>query len=321
MNFLIDIIIPAYNAEMHIVRTLNSIPKDIDVNIIIVDDGSVDKTKDVVNEYIKRNKCNINYVYQENKGEAGARNTGIEKSKAKYILFLDSDDELIIEDFEKILRLLKMGEYSILLGGYKKELSDGASYTVKYNQLEGDIDFLIKSFFIRKLNPGIGNTFFKSEIIKHKNIKFENYKYGADNEFVRRFLILSEKKQKILVSKDVFFSYNYNIDSLMNQKFSVERLDSIKSVVATRELCKELKFEKYIKYLNIFLINEIRGVYYQAVIQNGNKSEKEILKYLPKEMDMKLLFDRKKIKTSLHNAIFYFSPSIYKLLALFKKEK
>jgi len=88
----VSVIIPAYNQDKFIEETLKSVLAQTYKNFecIIVDDGSTDDTKAVAGKYIDRDK--IKYFYQENKGLAGARNTGLKLAKGKYIHFLDSDD-------------------------------------------------------------------------------------------------------------------------------------------------------------------------------------------------------------------------------------
>lgn len=87
-----SLIIPTYNREKFVVRSLQSaLEQSIKLDeIIIVDDGSTDNTRTALEAYIDRDK--VRYYYQENKGVSSARNLGIEKSQGDWIHFLDSDD-------------------------------------------------------------------------------------------------------------------------------------------------------------------------------------------------------------------------------------
>jgi len=87
---LVSVIIPAYNASSFIAETIESVfAQDFkDYEIIIVDDGSIDNTAEVVAIFGKR----IRYIYKENGGSGSARNLGIRAAKCKYIAFLDADD-------------------------------------------------------------------------------------------------------------------------------------------------------------------------------------------------------------------------------------
>ena len=88
----VSIIVPAYNQDKFLEESILSVLSQSyeDYECIIVDDGSTDKTKDIAGKYVDGVK--IKYIYQDNKGLAGARNTGIKIAKGKYLHFLDSDD-------------------------------------------------------------------------------------------------------------------------------------------------------------------------------------------------------------------------------------
>jgi len=89
-----SIVIPSYDRALFIKETLDSILKQTfqDWECIVVDDGSKDNTKEIVQEIIKKDN-RIRYVYQENAERSAARNNGIKYANGKYICFLDSDDQ------------------------------------------------------------------------------------------------------------------------------------------------------------------------------------------------------------------------------------
>jgi glycosyltransferase involved in cell wall biosynthesis len=90
-DFTISVIIPAYNAEQYLHRSIKSALAQTfsSMEIIVVDDGSFDKTAKIAREY----KNKITYIYQSNAGAGAARNTGIKNSRGDWIAFLDVDDE------------------------------------------------------------------------------------------------------------------------------------------------------------------------------------------------------------------------------------
>jgi glycosyltransferase involved in cell wall biosynthesis len=90
---LVSIIMPAYNYASFIAEAVASVLQQTHSNIevIIVDDGSTDDTADVAAMLVKHD-ARVAYVHQNNQGPSAARNTGIQKSKGEFILFLDADD-------------------------------------------------------------------------------------------------------------------------------------------------------------------------------------------------------------------------------------
>lgn len=101
---MMSIVIPLYNKEPHIKRAIDSVltQKVQDFEIIIVDDGSTDKSAEVVKRFTDPR---IRLIQQENSGVSAARNRGIEEAKADLVAFLDADDEWTPSFLETILRL------------------------------------------------------------------------------------------------------------------------------------------------------------------------------------------------------------------------
>jgi len=96
-NPLVSVIIPAYNAEKYIAEAIDSVLAQTypAYEIIVVDDGSTDRTKEIVETQGHKDTgthVEIRYMYQENRGPAAARNAGIKIAKGEYMTFLDADD-------------------------------------------------------------------------------------------------------------------------------------------------------------------------------------------------------------------------------------
>ena len=106
---LLTIIVPAYNVEAYIEECLNSLVNQTVRNhkIIIVNDGSTDKTEEKCLKYKEEYEELSTYVYQDNKGLGGARNTGMQYVDTPYLTFLDSDDWLSIKFVEKFSKLME----------------------------------------------------------------------------------------------------------------------------------------------------------------------------------------------------------------------
>lgn len=116
MKKLISIIIPTHNKSSYLDVTLHSyMTFKIQHEIIIVDDGSQDSTKNIISKY--KNFLNIRYIYQNNYGLSKARNTGAKYATGNYLLFMD-DDRIILNDY---LNVLQPSE-NIVLIGYRREL-------------------------------------------------------------------------------------------------------------------------------------------------------------------------------------------------------
>jgi glycosyltransferase involved in cell wall biosynthesis len=104
-NRTVDIIIPCYNTASFLPQTIDSALAQTyrPVKVLVIDDGSTDHTYDVVQSY----EGNVDYFYQENQGQAAARNTGIGRSDGEYICLLDADDIIYPEMIQKLVNHLE----------------------------------------------------------------------------------------------------------------------------------------------------------------------------------------------------------------------
>lgn len=301
MKKSISIIIPAYNAEKTIAETLKSLQSQSskDFKVILIDDGSIDNTLILANTF--KDKLDIDIYSQNNMGEGQARNTGISHLDTSYCLFLDADDHLeqnAIEIFKKYIDK----KFEIIFCGYKKIMENKISKyvppSIELNNFE-----LISLFYKRQITFGIGNTLIKSSLIRENNILFEEYKLGADNHFFRKLALYANKSIAI---KDILFNYKINTGSVTSDKNLLEHnYDSVISVYETLSYLLNEKHYRYIRYCNVFLLNEIRG----KITSLSKDSVEDIISLIPK-CNLKDLIGYR-LKFSLANIFFYLLPKTY----------
>lgn len=122
MSFF-SIIIPTYNRAHHLPKAIDSVLEQTftDWELIIVDDGSTDNTKEIVESY---DDIRIRYIYQENAERSAARNNGINHSKGEWICFLDSDDYYLsnhLEVFSSFITSTNVQSAFLISGGYDEK--------------------------------------------------------------------------------------------------------------------------------------------------------------------------------------------------------
>lgn len=160
---MISVIIPLYNKEAIIERTLQSVlSQDYDdYEVIIVDDGSTDNSAAVAKRFIDNipySKCGARWTYilQENGGPSKARNTGVKHAKGEWIVFLDADDELLAGALTRFARLIEEnGNCGFFAFPYYN--SDGKYKGIVDNKLRGIIENPFMSFYYRDINPRMGS--------------------------------------------------------------------------------------------------------------------------------------------------------------------
>ena len=138
----VSVVIPAWNAAGFIEKTLATVAAQTfkDFEIVVIDDGSSDATKDVVERFLKDKGLRGRCIRQENKKIAGARNAGIKAAEAELIAFLDHDDLWFPEKLEAVLREFDSHPEADLLCHDENIIKDGKLVRVSHNgPLVGDM--------------------------------------------------------------------------------------------------------------------------------------------------------------------------------------
>jgi glycosyltransferase involved in cell wall biosynthesis len=140
---VVSVIMPAYNAQQFISSSIESVIAQTYTNweLIIVDDGSTDKTSDIVRKYAALD-ARVKYFYQENGRQAKARNTALQHTNSPLVAFLDSDDLWVKEKLELQVRtLMETGSDLVFSDGFvfsdNNTTDESLSFTTKSGKFSG----------------------------------------------------------------------------------------------------------------------------------------------------------------------------------------
>lgn len=168
---LVSIIMPVYNGEKHIENTIKSIKNQIYTNfeLIIVNDGSTDKTQKICEKYKKT--INMKLINKVNEGVSVARNTGIKNASGEYITFIDSDDLYHRNYINKLCDeiISKSSDWVICNYSYFEKINKDIIFEGKINTKKDVIEKLQKQFLFNQL----WNKIYKTQIIKKNKITFD----------------------------------------------------------------------------------------------------------------------------------------------------
>jgi len=256
---LLSFIIPTFNNNFFITECLKSIITNKgDYEIIIIDDGSTDKTELTCKKFLKNYK-NIKYYRQLNKGIGSARNLGIKYAKGDFLYFLDSDDFISSQFISIVIKNLKKYNADILTFNCKiiydnKKIKHPYNYlrTIRKNKIINTTKYLNLSIKNEEFCPVPWLYVFKSKFIKKKKIKYlTNVSIGEDNVFLYR--ILTSNLQIVYINEKLIF-HRVHKNSVMN---SVKLINSLKSmIVILFELVaiskKTKRFQLDLKLLHFF---------------------------------------------------------------------
>ena len=318
---IISVVIPVYNAEKFIKRSVYSIinQKYPHWELILINDGSTDNSENIIKEIIELNpKLNIKYKKIKNSGPSTARNIGLKMAKGDYICFLDSDDCYDVNLFQEVCELEE--DFDICYFGWCEEFSDGRkkyySDSLKFiNNLSG------KEAAEKKFNREIWlcncNEIYKRDLLIKNNIQYPDGIYaGEDACFIYSALLSANK---VVCLEKNYFINAIRETSLMHAKFSERNLTEFKALDVLLDFIKNsnnLTNEEKLKYKNMFIAYKD---YVKVTVFKKISVEYSLIKYFKfKQYFYKKLkqpkINLKLIKNNLKN-------SFYKQCLLYKYSK
>lgn len=194
----ISIIVPVYNAEGYVAQAIESLIHQTlrDIEIILVNDGSIDKSKEICEEYLTKDK-RIKLINKENGGLAEARNSGMKIATGKYIMFLDADDMFEVDSCENMYNAIEKSKANYVIGNYQMINEDGTRWDntafnmEKYQDFELDKNDFKKSFFV--MNSTAWNKIYNAKFLRDNEITFKVPSPSEDDYFTSMCYIKSEK--------------------------------------------------------------------------------------------------------------------------------
>lgn len=236
-NVLISVVVPVYNAEVYLDRCINSIVSQSyrNLEILLVNDGSTDHSLDICHNWREKDR-RIKVFSTKNQGASSARNVGLCNMSGQYVGFVDSDDEIKADMYEKLLRTMHdvCAEVGICTDSFVEEDGSIISQTKVNEKTIYDQDIL-RSFLNLCIPGGVCNKLFLSNIIKQNNLKFdEDIVHNEDFLFVAKYCAYAHCC--CLINEPFYLYYNHD-DSVTHSKdeFDTQRLTC---VIAARRIAE-----------------------------------------------------------------------------------
>lgn len=268
----VSIIIPVYNVEQYLERCLNSIVNQTlkDIEIICVNDGSKDSSLLILEDFASRDN-RIKIVNKENEGQSVARNIGVEMATGEYLGFVDSDDWVDSDYYEKLYNSAKKYNCDIACAGYKRARGKRCSIRKAY---EAELICTTTNDKVRMDNlPGdnyIWNKIYRKEAWEKAGFNFEKGRYFEDVALLIKIL---HQLGKMILVPDTYYNYRVNPDSTVAQKTPKRARDL---AWAQRELIKyadenniNLDLNKILLkrgYFKIFNFTWLKAYYYDSLV-------------------------------------------------------
>lgn len=291
MKKLVSIIVPVYNVEQYLDKCIESIVTQsyINLEIILVDDGSKDKSGEICDIWAKKDR-RIKVIHKKNGGLSDARNKGLDIVTGDIISFVDSDDYVSEYFYEKLINIMEQTNSDIVECEFKKfNENEIVDYTNKdtIEFISFNTEDAIKNLILNcRLSTTVWNKIYKTNVIKR--LKFRVGKTNEDDFYT--YLAFNNAK-KITKVQDELYYYLQRPESIMGKVYKLNRLDEI-----------EAKYErlKYIErnYKNLVLIAKqdtiLGSLYaYQRLLKDGEKSDIEKGKKILNEYINKVSFTQR----------------------------
>lgn len=228
MNDLISIIIPVYNVEKYLDKCIDSVLNQTYTNleIILVNDGSTDNSPAVCNAWADKDG-RIKVIHKENGGLSDARNAGLSEAQGAFIAFVDSDDYIEADMYEKLISTIHQTESDIALCKFRY-VYETEQYSVfsadSFDITEYGASDAISALIDDRIRQVVWNKLYKTQLIK--DTLFDVGKFHEDE-----FWSYKAIGKAVKIAEIDYTGYNYmqRENSIMNKGYSIRRLDALEA--------------------------------------------------------------------------------------------
>ena len=249
----VSVVIPAYNAEKTLRRTLDCVLNQTldSLQVILVDDGSTDGTAAIAREKAQQDQ-RLTVISRENLGISATRNAGLPLCKGKYIRFVDADDTLPADSMEKMVLRAEQDGSELVIGGYDQYFGEKRSFhnlanrndTVACDEMMNHLCGHANSYFYGVL----WNKLFLRELAEKQQCRFqEDLTWGEDFAFVMDYL---RGVSRVSFMKDSLYDYRRTANSATVKQV----LDCVKHPAENTRIKGEL-------YRHLKDLYRVRGLY------------------------------------------------------------
>ena len=309
MNDLISIIVNVYNGEKYIEKCLNSILRQTykNIEIIIVNDNSKDKTLNIIKKYKDKRIKIINN--KKNIGLSLSRNIGIDNSNGKYLYFVDVDDYIELDTIEYLYKLIK--KYKVKLSTCK--CLDIYDYNYKYKNDTETITLLSNEEMLNKLLLTIDRTGTTWNKLYEKDlfndIRFED---RIVNDVVTTYKLILKCK-KIVFSNQIKYFYLRHNNSILGKKNYKHLIDLYDGAIERYNHIDKIYPEKIENKICLLLLIESLYVINNKELNNYLK-DKDALNLYKRLYTSKVFKTNIRFNDKIKIVIFRINPKLYKLI-------
>lgn len=303
----LSIVVPVYNLEHYISATLDSLLSirfSYDYEILLINDGSTDRSEEIIRQYADAHK-NIRLFSIQNQGVSNARNMGIREASGDYITFVDGDDTVDPDFYEKAVHELDAGGYTFVQGNYQLVSGDTRrpEQCVKKDCVITDRNEMLKLFFgpDKEIHNSICSKVFQAGTVR--KLQFDSsLRVSEDQKFV--FDVLMGADSIKLLSALCYYYYQRSGSAIHSmsaakQKDKLAALFYFKSRISDKDLRARIERQEFQLLL---------GMYVTAARHREDCSG---LYAAIRKLNFRGFFPYLDFKTKLHAVLLCTAPKVY----------
>lgn len=320
----ISVIVPVYNAEKTLARCVDSVLSQSfrQFELVLVDDGSTDLSGEMCDEYGKTD-MRVRVIHQNNKGQASARNKGIQYARGEWISFVDADDMIHKQFLEILFQAAMKNNVKISVCGTfegDKLPEDFGNYIVEDKE---EVVVVDEKALCRLMSDGsyhywvVWSKLIRKEILE--NVLFSEGRIYEDNAIVCKWLYTAGK---IVKCDDYMYFYCTDYPSTTRSDFNEKKMDYLWALEEQTSFYKEIGYKDIQKKVfNLYLATS-KDYFYRLKVQLGEtrrlkKYKKEFLLTLLKNNNVER-FSKEKIYITLEIIVPFVMRIYSKIKYLFK---
>lgn len=281
MQYKISVIMPVYNTEVYLARAIESVLNQTlkDFELIIVNDGSTDNSKSIINSYSDYD-TRIKVINKENSGLGYARNSGLEYASGEYIFFIDSDDCIEKCTLEEIYTIANETKSDIIVFNMKKILEDTNEVTQKEilkltNETISIKEIGINKYFKQYFFPYVHgheacNKLYRTSFLKLSKVVFDSNDYICAEDLMFNLKLIPFVDKITSINKS-YYNYYQRANSIMNSGYRERLIERFTNLI--NEYYSYVQENGTISInneLSVLYLNLIDSAFYNERIKLGN---------------------------------------------------
>lgn len=279
----LSVILPVYNGEKYLERALDSLVAQTvfeELEVVAINDGSKDASGSILDFYASHYP-NIRAFHIPNGGVSNARNVGLDHISGTYIGFLDADDWVDTDHFEKLLRGIECIDAEIAACGFAMETDSGVivqnDVPIETSGLDGQA--AVKAFLLGQIDVHAVTKIYRADLLQ--SIRFDtSLHYGEDRLFALSALL---EAKRIALLNDCYYHYYMNDQSAMQQTVSDRTFENLTVGNKTISLVKQV-YPELVPYAQCEEISTKCRILGEIVIQKKTAEYEKQYQHLRKEI-------------------------------------